>query len=77
MRSHPPTAAGPAVSGLGADSREVLSGLLGLTDQQIKALQQQGVLARLIRPICGIRHRRQCAGRSCRMRRPRAENTPA
>jgi crotonobetainyl-CoA:carnitine CoA-transferase CaiB-like acyl-CoA transferase len=41
-----PTAAGPAVPGLGADSREVLSGLLGLTDEQIEGLQRQGVLAR-------------------------------
>jgi CoA:oxalate CoA-transferase len=41
-----PTAAGPAVSRLGADSREVLSGLLGLTDQAIEALQHQGVLGR-------------------------------
>ena len=41
-----PTAAGPAVSRLGADSREVLSGLLGLTNEQIEALQNQGVLGR-------------------------------
>jgi crotonobetainyl-CoA:carnitine CoA-transferase CaiB-like acyl-CoA transferase len=41
-----PTAVGPSVSGLGADSREVLSGLLGLTDEAIEALQHQGVLGR-------------------------------
>jgi crotonobetainyl-CoA:carnitine CoA-transferase CaiB-like acyl-CoA transferase len=41
-----PTAAGPAVSRLGADSQEILSGLLGLTDEQIEGLQRQGILAR-------------------------------
>ena len=40
-----PTAAGPAVSGLGADSREVLSGLLGLSDEEIAGLQNQGVVS--------------------------------
>jgi CoA:oxalate CoA-transferase len=39
-----PTAAGPSVSGLGADSREVLSDLLGFSDKQIDELQNQGVL---------------------------------
>jgi len=41
-----PTEAGPTVSRLGADSREVLSGLLGLTDEAIEGLQRQGVLGR-------------------------------
>jgi CoA:oxalate CoA-transferase len=41
-----PTAAGPAVSRLGADSREVLSGLLGLTVEKIEELQRQGILGR-------------------------------
>lgn len=40
-----PTAAGPAVSGLGANSREILSSLLGLSDEQIDELRNQGVLA--------------------------------
>jgi crotonobetainyl-CoA:carnitine CoA-transferase CaiB-like acyl-CoA transferase len=40
-----PTAAGPAVSGLGADGREVLSGLLGLGEQQIDGLYKQGILS--------------------------------
>jgi crotonobetainyl-CoA:carnitine CoA-transferase CaiB-like acyl-CoA transferase len=40
-----PTVAGPAVS-IGADSQEILSGLLGLTDEQIEGLQRQGILAR-------------------------------
>ena len=39
-----PTAAGPTVSGLGADSRMVLSDLLGLSEQQIDGLYNQGVL---------------------------------
>jgi CoA:oxalate CoA-transferase len=39
------TAAGPAVSGLGADGREVLAGLLGLSDEQINGLYNQGILA--------------------------------
>jgi crotonobetainyl-CoA:carnitine CoA-transferase CaiB-like acyl-CoA transferase len=42
-----PTAAGPAVSGLGAHSAEVLSSILGFSDQQIDELRDQGVLARL------------------------------
>jgi CoA:oxalate CoA-transferase len=41
-----PTAAGPTVSRLGADSREVLSGLLGLTVEKIEELQRQGILGR-------------------------------
>jgi CoA:oxalate CoA-transferase len=40
-----PTAAGPAVSGLGADGRDVLSGLLGLSEDQINGLYSQGVLS--------------------------------
>ncbi|MES2195396.1 MAG: CaiB/BaiF CoA-transferase family protein [Pseudomonadota bacterium] len=40
-----PTAAGPAVSGLGADGRELLSGLLGLDQQQIDRLYNEGVLS--------------------------------
>jgi crotonobetainyl-CoA:carnitine CoA-transferase CaiB-like acyl-CoA transferase len=40
-----PTAAGPAVSELGADSAEVLSGLLGYSDQQIAELRNQRVLS--------------------------------
>jgi CoA:oxalate CoA-transferase len=40
-----PTAAGPAVSGLGADGRELLSGLLGLDEQQIDRLYNEGVLS--------------------------------
>jgi CoA:oxalate CoA-transferase len=40
-----PTAAGPAVSGLGADSGEVLSGILGFSDERIAELQNQRVLA--------------------------------
>jgi crotonobetainyl-CoA:carnitine CoA-transferase CaiB-like acyl-CoA transferase len=40
-----PTVAGPAVS-IGTDSQEILSGLLGLTDEQIEGLQRQGILAR-------------------------------
>jgi crotonobetainyl-CoA:carnitine CoA-transferase CaiB-like acyl-CoA transferase len=39
-----PTAAGPAVSGLGADGREVLSGFLGLSEEQINGLCDQGIL---------------------------------
>jgi len=41
-----PTAAGPSVSELGADSREVLSSLLGLSDRQIDELRSQRVLSR-------------------------------
>jgi crotonobetainyl-CoA:carnitine CoA-transferase CaiB-like acyl-CoA transferase len=41
-----PTAAGPAVSGLGADSADVLSSILGLSPRQINELQDQGVLSR-------------------------------
>ncbi len=40
-----PTAAGPAVSEIGADSAEVLSGLLGYSDQQIAELRNQRVLS--------------------------------
>ena len=40
-----PTAAGPAVSELGADSIEVLSGLLGYSEQQIAELRNQHVLS--------------------------------
>ena len=40
-----PTAAGPAVAGLGADSRELLSGLLGLSDEEIDGLRKQRVLS--------------------------------
>jgi CoA:oxalate CoA-transferase len=40
-----PTAAGPAVSGLGADGRELLSRLLGLSDEQINGLKDQGVVS--------------------------------
>jgi CoA:oxalate CoA-transferase len=40
-----PTAAGPAVSGLGADSAEVLSGLLGISAEDIAHLRRDGVLS--------------------------------
>jgi CoA:oxalate CoA-transferase len=40
-----PTAAGPSVSALGADSRELLSDLLGLSDEDIESLQKQRVLS--------------------------------
>jgi len=40
-----PTAAGPFVTELGADSRAVLSGILGFSDQQVDDLQAQLVLA--------------------------------
>ena len=40
-----PTAAGPAVSGLGASNQEVLSGLLGFSDQRIEELRKQRVLS--------------------------------
>ena len=40
-----PTVAGPRVAGLGADSREVLSGLLGLSDEEIEGLRKQRVLS--------------------------------
>jgi CoA:oxalate CoA-transferase len=40
-----PTAAGPAVSGLGADSAEVLSGLLGISAEDIAHLRCDGVLS--------------------------------
>jgi crotonobetainyl-CoA:carnitine CoA-transferase CaiB-like acyl-CoA transferase len=40
-----PTMAGSAVSGLGADGREVLSGLLGLSEEQINGLYRQGILS--------------------------------
>jgi crotonobetainyl-CoA:carnitine CoA-transferase CaiB-like acyl-CoA transferase len=40
-----PTAAGPAVSELGADSREVLSNLLGLSNGRIDELRSQRVLS--------------------------------
>ena len=41
-----PTAAGPMVSGLGADSTDVLSRLLGMSGEQIDTLRRQGVLSR-------------------------------
>ena len=40
-----PAAAGPSVSGLGADSGEVLSGLLGFSAEKINELRRDGVLA--------------------------------
>jgi CoA:oxalate CoA-transferase len=40
-----PTAAGPTVSELGADSAEVLSGLLGLSGEDIEKLRRDGVLS--------------------------------
>jgi CoA:oxalate CoA-transferase len=40
-----PTAAGPAVSELGADSAEVLSGLLGISGEDIAKLRRDGVLS--------------------------------
>jgi CoA:oxalate CoA-transferase len=40
-----PATAGPSVSELGADSREVLSGLLGFSDQRIDELRDQRVLS--------------------------------
>ncbi len=40
-----PAAAGPTVSGLGADSVDVLSGLLGLSGEQVAKLQRDGVLS--------------------------------
>ena len=40
-----PAAAGPSVSGLGADSGEVLAGLLGLSAENIDKLRRDGVLA--------------------------------
>jgi CoA:oxalate CoA-transferase len=40
-----PAAAGPAVSGLGADSREVLSNLLGFSDQRIAELRRDGIVS--------------------------------
>ena len=39
-----PTAPGPTVSGLGADSAEVLSSILGLSEKRIGELRDQGVL---------------------------------
>ena len=41
-----PTAAGPTVSGLGADGTDVLSRLLGMSGEQIDTLRRQGVLSR-------------------------------
>ena len=41
-----PTAAGPTVSGLGADSTDVLSRLLGMSGEQIDTLRRQDVLSR-------------------------------
>ena len=41
-----PTATGPTVSGLGADSTDVLSRLLGMSGEQIDTLRRQGVLSR-------------------------------
>jgi CoA:oxalate CoA-transferase len=40
-----PAAAGPSVSGLGADSREVLSDLLGFSDQRIDELRRDGIVS--------------------------------
>jgi crotonobetainyl-CoA:carnitine CoA-transferase CaiB-like acyl-CoA transferase len=40
-----PAAAGPAVSGLGADSGQVLSELLGFSDARIDELRRGGVLS--------------------------------
>jgi crotonobetainyl-CoA:carnitine CoA-transferase CaiB-like acyl-CoA transferase len=40
-----PAAAGPSVAGLGADSTEVLSDLLGLSDQRIGELRRNGVVS--------------------------------
>ena len=40
-----PTAAGPAVASLGADNTSVLSEILGLSDTDIGALRDQGVLS--------------------------------
>jgi crotonobetainyl-CoA:carnitine CoA-transferase CaiB-like acyl-CoA transferase len=40
-----PAAAGPTVSGLGADSMDVLSGLLGFSGEQVAKLQRDGVLS--------------------------------
>ena len=40
-----PAAAGPAVSGLGADTTQVLSELLGFSDQRIDELRRGGVLS--------------------------------
>jgi CoA:oxalate CoA-transferase len=39
------TGTGPSVSELGADSREILSGLLGFSDQRIDELRNQRVLS--------------------------------
>jgi CoA:oxalate CoA-transferase len=41
-----PTAAGPSVSSLGADSKEVLSDLLGFSDERIGELRNQNVISR-------------------------------
>jgi crotonobetainyl-CoA:carnitine CoA-transferase CaiB-like acyl-CoA transferase len=40
-----PAAAGPSVSGLGANSMDVLSGLLGLSGDQVEKLRRDGVLS--------------------------------
>ena len=40
-----PAAAGPSVAGLGADSMDVLSGLLGFSGEQVEKLQRDGVLS--------------------------------
>jgi crotonobetainyl-CoA:carnitine CoA-transferase CaiB-like acyl-CoA transferase len=40
-----PAAAGPSVSGLGADGTDVLSGLLGLSGESIEKLRRDGVLS--------------------------------
>jgi CoA:oxalate CoA-transferase len=40
-----PAAAGPSVSGLGADSMDVLSGLLGFSGKQVERLRRDGVLS--------------------------------
>ena len=40
-----PAAAGPSVAALGADSTDVLSGLLGLSSERIDAMRRDGVLS--------------------------------
>jgi CoA:oxalate CoA-transferase len=40
-----PGAAGPSVSGLGADSMDVLSGLLGFSGEKVEKLRHDGVLS--------------------------------
>jgi crotonobetainyl-CoA:carnitine CoA-transferase CaiB-like acyl-CoA transferase len=40
-----PAAAGPSVTALGADSADVLSGLLGLSSESIDTMRRDGVLS--------------------------------